>query len=120
MYLPQGDSMQSSKVSRRILDEYGKLLGTYYGNPMLDTLMYDMDLPDAATKPYATNMISENIHNYVYSDGNRSRTFGEILNYCKTANFVAIADYTAVGRNGRRYQRKKTTGWNFLIGMKDG
>ena len=82
--------------------------------------MYDVDLPDGATKPYASNIIAENIHNYVDSDGHQYRTFGEILNYCKTANAVAIADATGVGRNGRRYQRKTTAGWNLLIGMKDG
>ena len=30
VYLPQGDSIQVSKVDRRILDEDGKLVGTYY------------------------------------------------------------------------------------------
>ena len=102
VYLPQGESMQVSKVARRILDEYVKLVGTYYDNPMLNTLMYDVDLPDGATKPYADNMISDKIQNSVYSDGHRSRPFGEILNYFKTANAVAIADATSVGRNGQR------------------
>ena len=82
--------------------------------------MYDVEFPDGATKPYAANIISENIHNYVDLDGHRSRTLGEILNYCKTANAVAIADAIAVEQNGRRYQRKTTVGWNLLIGMKDG
>ena len=87
---------------------------------MLNTLMYDVDFPDGATKPYAANIIADNIHNSVDSDGHRSRPFGEISNYCKTANTIAIADATAVGRNGRRYQRNKTAVWNLLIGMKDG
>ena len=42
------------------------------------------------------------------------------MNYCKTAKYVAIADATTVGQNGRIYQRKTTAGWNLLIGMKDG
>ena len=120
VYLPQGDSMQVSKFAQRILDEYGKLVGTYFENLMLNTLMYDVDLPDGATKPYAANMIAEKIHNSVDLDRHRSRTFGEIMNYFKTANTVTIDDATAVVRNGRRYRRKTTTGWNILIGMKDG
>ena len=71
VYLPQGESMQVAKVVRRILDEYGKLVGTYSDNPMLNTLMYDVEFPDGATKPYAANIISENIHNFVYSDGHQ-------------------------------------------------
>ena len=111
--------MQVIKVARRILDAYGKLAGNYSENPMLNTLMYDVDLPDSSTKPYAANMIAEKIHNSVYLDGNLSITFGEILNYYKTANAVAIADVTVVGRNGRRHQRKTTAGWNLRIGIKD-
>ena len=110
--------MQVSKVDRRILYEDGKLVGTYSVNPMLNTLMYDVEFPDGATKPYAANMLAENIHNSVDLDGHQSRTFGGILKYCKTANAVAIANATAVGRNVRVYQRKTTTGCNLLVGRK--
>ena len=65
-YLPQGESMQAAKVSWRILDEYGKLVGTYSDNLMLNTLVYDVEFPDGATKPYAANMIIENIHKSMY------------------------------------------------------
>ena len=87
---------------------------------MLNTLMYDMEFPDVVTNPYSANMIADSIHNSVDLDGHRSRPFGEILNYYKTANAVAIADATDFGRNGRRYQRKTTSGWNLLIVMKYG
>ena len=73
--------MQVAKFSRRILDEYGKLVGTYSVNPRLNTLIYDVEFLDGATKPYAANIIAENIHNSVYSGGHRFRSFGEILNY---------------------------------------
>ena len=43
---PQGEIMQVSKVARRILYIYGKLVGTYSENPMLNTLMYDVEFPD--------------------------------------------------------------------------
>ena len=63
MYLPQGESMQVSKFSQIILGEDGKLVGTYPENTMLNTLMYDVEFPDGATKPYAANIIADNIHN---------------------------------------------------------
>ena len=81
--------------------------------------MYDVDLPDGAINPYDANIIPENIHSAVDSDRHWYRPFGEILNYCKTANAVAIYDATDVGQNGRIYQRKTTVGWNLLIGMND-
>ena len=74
--------MKVAKVARRILDEDENIVGTYSENPMLNTLMYDVELLYGATKPYYANMIAENIHNSVDSDGHQSRTFGEILNYC--------------------------------------
>ena len=73
--------MQVAKVARRLLGEDGKLVGTYSDNPIHNTLMYHVDFPDIATKSYAANIISENIHNSVYLEGHQSRTFGEILNY---------------------------------------
>ena len=80
VYLPQGESMQVAKVARRILDKYGNLVGNYSGNPMINTLMYDVEFPDGATNPYAANIIAEKIHNSVDSDGKQYRPFGEILN----------------------------------------
>ena len=118
VYLSQGGSMQVAKAAQRVLDEDGKLVGTYSFNTMLNTLVCDVEFPDGATNPYTANIITKNIHNSLDSDGHISRTFGEILNYYKTANTVAIDDATDVGRNGRRYQRKTTAGWNLLIGMK--
>ena len=63
VYLPQGDSTTVSKFARRILDEDGKLVGTYSDNTILNTLMYDVEFPDGATKPYAANIIADNTHN---------------------------------------------------------
>ena len=41
VYLPQGDCLQVDKVSRRILDKDGKLVGTYSENTIINTLIYD-------------------------------------------------------------------------------
>ena len=57
--------MQVDKVSRKILDENGIIVVNYSDNPMLNTLMYDVDLPDGAINPYDANMIPENIHSAV-------------------------------------------------------
>ena len=120
VYLPQGDSTTVSKFARRILDEDGKLVGTYSDNTMLNTLMYDVEFSDGATKPYAADIISENIHNSVDLAGHQFRSFRDILNYCNTDNAVAVADATAVERNRPIYQRKTAAGWNLVIVMKDG
>ena len=76
MYLPQGESIQVAKVAQIILYEYGNLVGTYSNNTTLNTLMYGVEFPDGATKTYAANMISDNIHNYVDSDGHTPDLLG--------------------------------------------
>ena len=96
------------------------LVGTYLENPILNYILYEVEFPDGTTKPYAANMIAQNIHDTVDSDGHRSRTFGEILNYCADGTAVSKENRFGIGRNGRKYQRKTTAGWKMLVSMKDG
>ena len=69
VYISQGESMKVAKVAQRILDEDGNIDGIYSDNTMLNTLVYDVEFPYCAAKPYTANMISENIHNYLYLGG---------------------------------------------------
>ncbi len=59
--LPQGEKMQSAKVSRRVKDSNGKLIGSHDDNPMLNTSLYEVKFPDGAVKEYAANIIAENM-----------------------------------------------------------
>ena len=67
--LPHGEGLQLAKVVRRSLDENGKLVGSYSDNPILNSLLYEVEFPDGTTKPYAANMIEQNIHDLVDGDG---------------------------------------------------
>ena len=48
--LPQGESTQMAKVVRRALDENGNTIGTFDSNPVLNTLVYDVEFPDGSVK----------------------------------------------------------------------
>ena len=67
--LPHEEGLQVVKVLRCSLDENGKLVGSYSDNPILNSLLYEVEFLDSTTKPNATNMIAQNIHNLVDGDG---------------------------------------------------
>ena len=67
--LPHGEGLQVAKVVRRTLDENGKLVGSYSDNFILNSLLYEVEFTDGTTKPYAANMIAQNIHDSVDGDG---------------------------------------------------
>ena len=41
--LPQGESEVLAKVLRRSVDEDGKVIGCYNENPILNTIVYDLE-----------------------------------------------------------------------------
>ena len=96
--------MQVGTVKQRTLYEDGMLIGTYSENRILNSILYEVEFPDGTTKPYAANMIAQNIHDTVDSDGHRSRTFGEILNYCADGNAVSKANQFAIREITRNRQ----------------
>jgi len=59
--LPHGENHQYAKVLSRTRDEDGNLIGTYDDNPLLNTMLYDVEFTDGAVKQYSANIIAENI-----------------------------------------------------------
>ena len=54
--LPKGDNVQG-----KIKDNDGNIVGTFDYNPILDSIIYDVEVPDGADKKYAANVIDENM-----------------------------------------------------------
>ena len=50
--LPQGDEKRLAKVIKRSVDSDGKVFGNYNELPVLNTMLYDVQLPDDSIKPY--------------------------------------------------------------------
>ena len=60
--LSQGELMQPAKVIGRSKDEHGKIVGTYDTNPLLNTLVYDVEFPDGDVREFSANIICENMY----------------------------------------------------------
>ena len=118
--LPQGDKLRNAKILRRSLDPSGRSIGTYDNNPILNTLVYDVEFPDGEVKEYSANVIAENILSQVDDEGFTLTVFDSILDYSKDSDAVDKKDLYFLTRSGTRRMRKTTCGWRFLILWKDG
>ena len=59
--LPHREELLIAKVLRRSVDEQGKVIGSPDENPILKTLIYDVEFPDGNIKKYSANVIAENV-----------------------------------------------------------
>ena len=57
VHLPQGEEMKAARVTERSTDEKGEIIGTYDENPILNTLMYDVEFPNGEIKEYGANIV---------------------------------------------------------------
>ena len=61
--------MKKGKVVRCAMGPDGKVTGTYYDNPILNTVLYNIEFQDGQVREYAANVIAENMLTQVDSDG---------------------------------------------------
>ena len=118
--LPQGEDIKSARVIGRSKTNDGTVLGNYDPNPLLNSIVYDVEFPDGAIKQYAANIIAQNMYSQVDSDGHQSQLLEAIIDYSKDDNAVHKSDKYTVTRSGRRRLRQTTAGWKLLVRWKDG
>jgi len=57
VHLPQGEEMKAAKVKKQSRNEGGEIVCTYDDNPILNTLVYDVEFPYGEVREYAANLI---------------------------------------------------------------
>ena len=68
MALQIDSEVKKGKVVRRATGPDGKVTGTHEDNPILNTVLYDVEFPDGQVREYAANVIAENMLTQVDSD----------------------------------------------------
>jgi hypothetical protein len=69
-------------VVRRAIGPDGTTTGSYANNPILSSIVYEVEFPDGQMKEYAANTIAENMLTQVDSDGGYSTTLMQgIIDY---------------------------------------
>jgi len=119
--LQQGTDVCKGKVKRRAVGPDGRTTGSYDDNPILNSIIYEVELPDGQIKEYAANVIAENMLSQVDSEGNSTTLIQAIVDYKKDeATAVPKSDKWVITRRGQRRLRKSTAGWKLLVQWKDG
>jgi hypothetical protein len=114
--------MCSGKVVRRSFGPDGRTAGMYDDNPMLNSVIYDIEFPDGQTKEYAASTIAENMLTQVNCDGYSMTLMQGIIDFKKDeATAISKADKWVVTARGQRRLRMSTAaGWKLLIQWRDG
>ena len=119
--LQNGEQWCTGKVKRRAVDSDGKTTGTYTDNPMLNSIVYEVEFPDGAVKEYAANVIADNMVSQIDSEGFSTTLMHGIVDYRKDeSTAIPKSDKWIVSPRGQRRLRKSTAGWKLLVQWKDG
>ena len=113
--LPQGEEMKAARVVGRTKDIDGKVIGEYNNNPMLNTMLYDVEFEDGQTREYCANVISENMYAQVDTEGHSYNLLDGIVDFKKDSNAIDKADKYIMTKSGQRRLRKSTKGWKLLV-----
>ena len=118
--LPQGEDFKATRVKGRHTDENGNVIGTFHNNPLLNSLIYDVEFPDGTIREYAANVIAQNMYSSLDENGFSKLILDCILEHSKDDSAVDKADKYLITKKGRRRLRKSTVGWKILVRWKDG
>ena len=118
--LPQGEKLTSARVKSRHTDENGDITGQYDTNPLLKSLIYDVEFPDGTVHEYAANIITEHMYSTIDENGFSKLILDCILDHSKDDSAVSKADKYLITKSGNRRLRKSTIGWTLLVRWKNG
>lgn len=119
--LQLGDQMTMGKVKGRSIGDHGHVMGSYNDNPILNSIVYDVEFPDGQVKEYSANVIAENMLSQVDPNGYTKRLMKDIIDYRKDpTTAVPMEDKYLITRTGQKRLRKTTQGWDLLVSWKDG
>ena len=102
------------------MDEQGKVIVNTDDNPILSTLIYDVEFPNGNIKKYSANVIAENILVNFHSEGYYSSIMACILYHKRDGFALRMNKKYVKSKNKQMKLRQTTVGWSFLVRMNDG
>ena len=109
-----------ARVTQRLKDANGLPIGTANEEPILDTIVYEVEYVDGHKASLTANAITQNMFAQVDDKGNRHVLFDKTINHRHTALALKHADIFIATSSGKRRLRETTKGWDILIRQKDG
>ena len=84
--LPRGEKLQKAQVKKHQVGLDGNDIGTYDPNPMLKSLIYEMEYPDGSICEYVVNVMAEIVYSQVDKHGYRQQTLYSIMERSKDSS----------------------------------
>ena len=103
--LPQGDILRSAKVKGRHRNKDCDLTGTYHDNPILNSILHDVEFPDGSVKQHAANVTAENMHAQCDQEGHAVVAFDSILDYSSNNKVVQKKNKHVCTKSGQKRLR---------------
>ena len=98
--LPHGEELQHAKVKKRSKNLNGDVVGEYHENPLLNSILYDVEFPDGAVKQYAANIIAENMYAQVDSNGHHEYSLDAIIEHSSDGAAIKKEDKYIFTKSG--------------------
>jgi hypothetical protein len=87
------EELHTAKVVQRAIGPDGITVGEYDENPIMNSIVYEVEFPDGQVKEYSAKVIAENMLSQVDSDGFSTSLMDAIVDYRKDeATAVQKAD----------------------------
>ena len=119
--LQQGHEFVTGKVKRHALGPDGRMMGSWSDNPIMNSMIHEVEFPDGQAKEDSANIIAENSLLEVDSDGYSMQLMQVIVDYkCDDIIAVQMADQYVFTKSGQKCLCKSTSGLNLLVHRKDG
>ena len=119
LVLPHGEKMSNAKVKGRAKDTNGDEVGTFDPNPLLNSVLYDVEFSDGDIRQYSANIIAENMYSQVDEEGYSKTLFDSIVDYRSDGKAVTKDKMFVYTKSGQKRHRKNTEGWKLLVRFKD-
>ena len=82
-------------------------------------MVYDVKIPDGSICEYRANILADNMYYQVYSEGFRTPSYLEPLDFQKNTTVVRKGNQYIITMSGQHRMQKSIVEWNLLISWKD-
>ena len=100
--LPHNDKMCEGIVKGRHMNEKGDATGQFHENPLLNSIIYDVEFSDGIIKEYAANIIAQNLYAKMSDDGKDTQALESIIDHATNEDALPKSKKFIICKNGKR------------------
>ena len=109
-----------AKVLRYSCDTNSNFTATYDENPMLNSIVYNIEFPNCESRECSASIIAENMYSQVDANSHSHSLLESITDYEKNPSSINYDDMYMIAKSVQRIIRKSAKGWKLSVLWKDG